>query len=382
MIRAAAGVILALLAVTLGYSFVVAAGLAEQAQILLQGQPETIQASDDTGRVRALTKVSPLNAKAYLAEAHRRDARGDPDRALALAEHAARLNPRLAEARMWLGIRYLRDGRIQEGVRELTSLHPLRSRMAPQINAILGEASRDRSARLIIASRLANSPHILDVLRRAANLDLTVPELSELLRGTDVDSLPNGRVSVQQTLTARRMRERDYEGAYAVWRSLLPPGEAPGFIFDSNFEGKPASPPFAWTIRERADLGVRRMSGGAPQSAPAAEFSVFGSLPVTIAEQTLVLRPQRYRLRALTLADGAQSSFSGFSWVVTCLGGAPISELLLNGTGRAWREQSWTVTVPVNCPSQVIQLHSDPAISGGVRSLQLSGVRLEQLPGN
>jgi hypothetical protein len=178
------------------------------------------------------------------------------------------------------------------------------------------------------------------------------------------------------------MRERDYAGAFAVWRSLLPAGEAPGLIFDGDFEGKPASPPFAWTIRERADLSVRRMPGGAPQSAPAAEFSVFGSLPITVAEQTMVLRPQSYRLRALTLADGAQGSFSGFSWVVTCLGGAPISELPLNGTGRAWREQSWTMAVPANCPAQVIQLHSDPVSTNRGRSLQLSGVRLQQLPAN
>jgi hypothetical protein len=369
MKRALAGLFGILLAVALAYSFAVISGAWR-----LVEQPAASGSTVTTDSLGRLAVQSPLYARLYLAKGLEEEKAGNPAAAEGLIRHAARLDPRLPEARLWLARRQLSDGRLAEAVDQLATINVITNELGPQVSALLSIAARQPQGRRLIAARVANQPLLLEVLRLSGARGATAQELLQLLSQTNLSSLPRGIETAQQTVIARDLEQRDFSSAYKNWNALLPSGRSVNAVFDGDFAGLPGSPPFAWSLKNDGSTGISGIELNLPGHATGLEIISSGSLRTIVAEQLLVLQPGTYQLRALARSPKATGQSAGYDWSLRCVAGQVITEVPIGGSSDRWAPQSWPIEVPTACPAQLLQLVSSAADFADQRSLQLTGV--------
>jgi hypothetical protein len=138
-----------------------------------------------------------------------------------------------------------------------------------------------------------------------------------------------------------------FQKARTVWSKLS--GETltgETGLFDPQFSGKKAPPPFNWSLLSTASGLAEEQGNGR------LHIVYYGRDNATLASQTLTLRPGRYRLSFKI--DGSSKALSSLAWKLNCLpSNHPVFSLNLpvNG-GQAVGEFS----IGGDCPAQQLAL--------------------------
>ena len=147
---------------------------------------------------------------------------------------------------------------------------------------------------------------------------------------------------VQSLVSAGR-----YAKARQVWARLSGvPGAVGQTLFDPQFSGKKAPPPFNWTLLSTASGLAEEQGGGR------LHVIYYGRDNATLASQTITLVPGTYRLGFQT--EGGRQDLSPLSWKVSCL---PSKRVILSlSLPPPGRPAGSSFTIGGDCPAQLIEL--------------------------
>ena len=324
--------------------------------------------------------AEPLAYEPFFIAARAAEQSGRLSEAITLMEEARRRRPSYAAARVALMGYYAMAGRYVDSVAEADVAMRLSGEAQRAILPILAGMLPYREARPGIARILAGEPSwrgaFLDVARAKADPDDAAGLLAELRR-----LKPAAATAPEASLLVSALvRTGRYPQARRVWLTLVPPADRGrgGLVFDGDFRGVPAPPPFNWTFAAsaagRAEPG--RRSAGEP---PRLEASYFGGSPAVLAEQTLVLSPGRYRLSIQAKADREQVS-ADLSWQLTCLparGG--LARLPLSRFSQGYGGHALEFAVPAGCTAQSLSLLAEPGDLSQPINMQFRQLSVERL---
>lgn len=190
---------------------------------------------------------------------------------------------------------------------------------------------------------------------------------------------PPGTPDDRRAFLAQMITQRDYQRAYLAWVQWLPTASqaAVGHVFDGDFKGAAALPPFTWELADGA--------GGTAAIDPASGLSIdySGSDGAILAKQMVLLQPGRYRLvtQAKFEPVSNENGAAPLSWTLTCVTeGTVLNELAVPFDGNTKRVASAPFEIPAGCDAQSLSLKVNSAdfakrLSGAVRSVTLESVK-------
>ena len=293
--------------------------------------------------IRRASLLSPLSQDPFLVRGISAQQSGDwhtAERAFLAARQRA---PREAAPRYFLAELYLRSGRGSEGLRELADLARLLPTgpvsVAPALAAYARTSGDIATLRSVLATHPALEEAVLaELAKDPANADLAV-QLATRLRTGD-GSAPTWA----QTLIANLVRSAQYGPAYRLWRRVSGAG-GQGTIFDTEFRGSKAPPPFNWTFRSDS-------SGYAePDGRGGLHIVFYGRDDAVLASQTMLMESGRYRISAKVTGNPGGL----LRWRVSCL---PTSRTVLEaGLGETANPHFVaSLTIDSQCPAQQLEL--------------------------
>lgn len=295
-------------------------------------------------RFVALANADPLRAEPFLVEGALALRRGDYRRAEALLVRARRLEPRSPSARYLLADLYLRQNRPLEAMAEMSVLNRLipsgsmglvdafaeyvvKTGAVPQVRAILsaypelqgpvlaGLAADARNASMVLALHQSGPP--------ASDPPTWLP-----------------------TLVTALLEAGEHRRAFQAWRQMTGARSELGTLFNPGFDASDAPPPFNWALASGSGAVVEPGAGSL-------NVLYFGREDVTLAEQTLLLAPGRYRL---LMQVSGNTSGNDIRWSARCLGGSDkFFDLPVRAAGRPVPLAS-EFSLPIGCAAQRLML--------------------------
>ena len=151
----------------------------------------------------------------------------------------------------------------------------------------------------------------------------------------------------------------DFELAYLLWRTVVPPVAGPAsMLYNGSFALPATGAAFDWTLRSTIGAAVSVEADG-PDHPDALCLRFQGGRVAEIGVgQILLLPPGTYRIAGQVRQEDMQSP-RGLEWRLDCLGETPHavgSAILPNGT-QDWGGFAFDVTVPAqDCRAQRLQL--------------------------
>jgi hypothetical protein len=228
------------------------------------------------------------------------------------AFEAARLrNPRSLAAHYFLADHYLRTSQPGPGLAELVRLTRLVPdgivSVAPYYARYAKEPGGAARMREMLRVHPEFASEVLSVLASdATNADLVLFLAGDHRNPLDQPPLWHGRL-IEALVTAGQ-----FQKARTVWAKLSgEPVTADSGLFDPQFSGKKAPPPFNWSLLSNASGLAEEQGNGR------LHIIYYGRDNATLASQTLTLRPGRYRLSFK--ADGSSKALSLLAWKLNCL---------------------------------------------------------------
>jgi len=343
--------------------------LAAPADAGILEKPETVRAAH-----RQLA-ATPLSAEGYYVLALAAERAEEIDRSEHLMTQAVRLHPRMITARTWLLQRYLASGREAAALQQIAVILRLNRNLGLSMTAILKELARHQRLRPLIARQFANTPYIMSLVQEARGDGLDAAAKLELLQGTDLRKLPDGIRSAQSAVAADLLQQGRYGEAREIWWTILGARRPADAIFDPDFSGLEAAPPFAWELTRSASVTAEYVQSGLPDPVTALKVTTFGELPQTLAKQQLVLPQGTYRLRFLSRLSNGSSGAPPFHWRIRCVSGDAVAELPIEAEAN-WKTMERSFVVPAACPSQMLELASRGGTEGRSPDLFLTSVRI------
>lgn len=315
-------------------------------------------------KIVRLSRRAPLAPEPFLVEGTIAQIDGDLERGERLFLAARTLDPRSAAARYFLADRYLRSGRIGDGLAELGAL----ARLSP-------EASRPLIPAL---AAYAKSPGAVDQMRR---LFEAAPETRGFLLSLLAEDPANARLVLALAgpwqpgtpppdwpgkLVTAMVNAGDYSGAEQVWREVSGIGQR-GLLFDPQFRSITAPRPFGWS------LGSGSAGLAEPAEGGGLDIVYYGREPIALASQLLTLSPGRYRI---TMRIAGQAAGKGLAWIMTCIGASqPVAVVPLDRV--AGNRVAGLVSIPATaCPAQGLELRGQPVEGGGTVELTITDLAL------
>jgi hypothetical protein len=288
-------------------------------------------------------RKSPLSPEPFLVrgiEAQLDGKAGLAERAFLAAELR---DGRSVAARYFLAQAYFQSGQADRGMAEMTVLARLVpagvSSLVPYLAAYAGNRATWPQLRSLFRSDPALEDAVLGTLARDPDKVDTVLALASP-RAT-------GAPGWSTTLIATLVSAGDFGRAYRIWAAVshLPPTPA-SLVFDPQFSGSQAPPPFNWSLTSsRVGLAERRPGG-------ALHVIFYGQEDGPLASQLLLLPPGTYHLAMQVTGDAAHAR--SLSWTLTCPKSSdPIASLPLD---PATASRGATFTVPAGCGAQSLQL--------------------------
>lgn len=318
-------------------------------------------------------KRTPLDSHSYFALGIAAEQAGKVRKAQDLIEVALQLDPRMRSARLWLLEQHVRTGQTERAILQAELLAKLTPRLRPALSVFMAELSRDPAARRLVAARLKDQPMILEVARSAAQSELGMEAVTELLGPSNLELLPNGISTAQSLVVEPLLKEGRFVEARKAWYSLG--GYAPrGEVFDGDFEGLTGGPPFGWRLSNNTNVETVIVDQSEPKGKSALKVSAFGRLLVTAAEQTLTLRRGRHELRFASISPGSEVDDGDFAWTVSCRSGPVIAEALVQGHVSGWVVTRHAFAVPPNCLTQELKLTKRGTLRSDARTVRVTNV--------
>jgi tetratricopeptide (TPR) repeat protein len=312
--------------------------------------------------------AAPTTFEPFYVAAKAEEGAGRLDHAIRLMEESRRRRPSHAATRLQLIIYYGRARRFDPLLEELDMALRLNEEARRLILPELTRLIADPVGRPALARILSRGPAWRDDFFRAAKGRKVKPEDAQALMNL-VRARTGGRADAERGLYLQALLEAgDYARARALWSAALPAAEKPmdGLLFNGGFAASHAAEPFNWQLHEddvgRAELATER-------GRPHLELAYYGGRDLVLAEQTLALRPGRYRLSfAVRSDDGIKSG--DLSWRIACgSSDALLSRVSLGGAGPTPTIRRAGFDVPAGCGVQRLYLAAQPGdVSAEVRA--------------
>ena len=319
------------------------------AATLALARPEGGVRSTDLAAVRAAAASAPLDPRPYLILGQQASAAGQAARAVGLLEAGQRLDPRQRLIHAFLLQDYLKS-RDYGGVGAQIAV----------LSRLVGPASEVTANALVLMS---TEPEMLPAVRQTLARDPRLEGLVlAILARKDTDparifdlASPGARAAAGapggwgSALVSRLVEQGRYGQARAIWRNIYALGpSADGTVFNPAFRQVAASAPFNWTLAASSLGAADPVTGGL-------NVDYYGRETGDLANQTILLKPGRYRL-AFTATGGKAQSESKLLWRVACTGR---SDALVNAPvpgGAGAQRKAVEFTVPAGCPAQILRL--------------------------
>lgn len=318
-------------------------------------------------RLETAASSAPMAAEPVIAQGVAAQLAGDLGRAERLFRIAEQRQARLLSPHYFLADLYLRQGRVDQGLRELVNFSRLApggiSAAAPFIAGYAREPANWPRIRPILQQRPALGRSVLDVL--AAD-----PANAQALMAltTAEQRLPSAPW-IGQLLDAM-IKSGKYGEAFELAGKLgRIQATRGGFLRDPDFRNASEMPPFGWQLIDSAVGVAERRAGGGLHAI------FYGSQSGNLVRQLLLLRPGRYRLAAD--AKGRIGDPGALVWTVWCGQGQILAEMLVQpGATRAV-----DLTVPATCAAQWLELRTRAQDIAGDSDVVIPEIRLERLIG-
>ena len=310
--------------------------------------------------VRRIAVKDPLTPEPYLIAGAVAETEGKAGKAEQLLLAARDRDPRSRGARFLLADRYLRTGRVTNGLIEMQALVNLQSRGVEAFSPALVAYARAPGAVPQLRAFFARYPGveaaILSLLSTdAANADLVLALASK----TGVPK-PDWRSDLVSALVSAGK----YAKAYAVWARLSHVA-ASRRLFDPEFRGSSAPVPFNWNFANVSE-GVAEADGKGGLS-----VLYYGRANAVLVSQLLMLPVGRYRLAMRVDGSGSEAALH---WTLQCAGDRKqLADVPLRAGPNAA-----DFDVPSGCEAQWLELRgvaedAPRTTELTVRELRLSG---------
>lgn len=325
---------------------------------------------NDTAMATLVLSRMPLDpdAQTYLALAA--DAKGDAPRARALMELALRSDGRSLRPRLWLIDRALRHRDYPTAVTLLDRLITvIPSRRATTV-AAMASIVRDPASHAVLAKKLATNPVWRQDFLYAVNQQGMSPDA--IFRLTAQNSAKASALVEQSALLQSLLKNHEYERAYLAWINFLPESSLSqvGAIYDPGFANLPGPAPFNWQFINSPD-------GSSEFRAPKGlTVSYLGAAPATLAQQTILLSPGRYRLSVI--ASGSDE-YNQLAWTITCArGGDPVATTRLTKLSDGRQKYSTAFEIPASgCEAQQLALTGTPGEFPRTADAEIDAIQIE-----
>jgi len=317
--------------------------------------------------IYAAAGKAPLAPEPFLVRGVEARLEGNEQLAGRAFEAAHRRAPRSLAAHYFLADHFLRTVQTDAGLAELARLTRLVpdgiTSVAPYYASYANAPGGAKRVKAMLRTNPQFEPQILAALAGdAANADLIL----YLARGRSHSSgqFPawHGRL-VESLVAAGR-----YAKARQVWSRLSGQPISSG-LFDPGFSGKPAPPPFNWTLLSDASGVAEGVGEGR------LHLIYYGRDNAILASQTLTLAPGRYRLSFNV--EGNAKAFAAIAWRIACRpSGSPVLSLGLAGSqGR----KSGEFVIAPGCGAQQLSLVGTSPDFPETVDLTLSDLRLSRV---
>jgi tetratricopeptide (TPR) repeat protein len=326
---------------------------------------------------REAAAAEPLAYEPFFIAGRAAEQAGRYEQAIRLMEESRRRRPSYSPTRLLLMGHYARSARYAEALSEADAAMRLSSQARIAIVPVLADMMRYPAAHPGLADALADNPVWREAFVAAAK-EKARPEDVAALLGELRRRKPAHGVGLESALLVQTLvRSGRFAEGRAEWLKLVPSAERAraGLIFDGDFAGGSAPPPFNWSFGtgEGGRAEIARAGGGEPAHL---SVSYFGGQPVTLAEQTLVLTPARYLVSIAVRGDREQLS-GELSWRIRCLpSGTELGGLRLQQFKSAWVRHQFAFAVPAGCAAQRLTLAGAPGdlaqpVNAGFAQLKL-----------
>lgn len=308
--------------------------------------------------VRRVATRAPLSADPFLIEGAIAESEGRGAVAERLLLEARNRDPRSRGTRYLLAERFLRTGRIAEGLTEmkvLVQLHESGATMGPALVAFAQSPGAAPQLRSFFAANPQTEASVLAVLAGdARNADLVL-SLATNRRNPD----PDWRAVLLTVLA----NSGQYRRAYDLWRDFSSLAGRP-LLFNPAFGKSAALAPFNWVYPQSGD-GLAE-----PDGRGGLRILYYGRARAVLASQLLMLKPGPYVLgMRVDRVDGPDGAMR---WTLRCaVDGKAISEVpVANGRVKG------TFQVPSDCSAQWLELVGEPRDVEQSSELTISELRL------
>lgn len=295
-------------------------------------------------KVEGIARKAPLAPEPFLIEGALAQMEGGQIRAERLFAAARIRDPRSEAARYFLADRYLRTGRTEQALVEMGVLSRLLPGAAAQFAPALAAFARTPTAIPQLRKFFRSSPEFEPIVLFELASDAKNAELILALWGRRGNSGNAPSNEWQTKLVNRLIEHSDLAKAYETWRLIARVKDSRGTIFNPGFAQLAAPAPFNWRFAA---------SGGVVEPAPGDRLQViyYGRNDVVLAEQTLLLPPDRYQL-GMSIS-GPLGEGGEIAWTIACVPGAKhLLRLSVDRRGRL----AGSFTIPKGCPVQRLQL--------------------------
>lgn len=333
---------------------------------------------------------NPADARPLVDLARLRARKGEQALADDMMDAAHRLMPVNPRVQRGIGAYWLERGEVERGIRHLATALSGDSSLAVDVFPLLLLAAETPELQAALASYTREPPNwwqafVRHVARDAASADT----LGTLISMRQASAAAPLEAWEREAWLQRLRRDGRVGEAYLQWVNGLNAEalQELGYVFNGSFERPLANSGFGWFSNTPRNAGFSIATG--------TTYGVVGQRALRITftgkrarfnhlHQQVFLGPGDYTLSGLARPDGLQAR-RGLQWRLHCSsGGRQLlgeSELLL-GTGD-WRRFEFPLTVPADCPGQILRLYSagnrdvDHELNGGIWFDDLRLVRLD-----
>jgi hypothetical protein len=262
--------------------------------------PESVRAD-----VRYIAERAPLSPDPYLIAAAVKETQGQSAAAERLLLTARDRDPRSRGTRYLLADRFLRTGRVVEGLNEIRVLIGLNDRGAEAFMPMLAAYARTPGSAINLKPFFRQHPAFEAGVLGQLSVDAKNTGL--------VLSLANPRTTNPSWLgqLARNLvADGQYARAYAIWSELSGGPAKPPALFNPAFAAGKAPPPFNWDYPQGPE-GVAE-----PDGKGGLDILYYGRADAVFARQLMMLTASDYRL-TYRIADPSGDP-SSLHWTVSC----------------------------------------------------------------
>ena len=321
--------------------------------------------------IYAAAATAPLAAEPFLVRGVEAQVAGNQELAGKAFEAARRRNPRSLAAQYFLADHYLRTNQPDEGLAQLAVLTRLIPKGIEGVASYYASYAKAPGGAARVKAMLRRHPEFEDDILGALSKDAANADL--VLALSTRTGPPSGEPPAWHGLLVEGLiKQGQYARARQVWAQLSGwHGTVGQGLFDPQFSGKKAPPPFNWTLLSTASGLAEGQEGGR------LHIIYYGRDNARLASQTLTLAPGRYRIAFEVEGGGGAKDLSSLSWRVSCLpSNRPVLNLALAGQGSA---RSGQFIIPAACPAQLLELVGASPEFPQTIDTTLKGLALERI---